>query len=259
VLGPTDPVRLVSHSLATDPARDVALGAALLERAEAGGPAAFRLDVPAPTVSFGRVDRLRAGFPAAVAAARRHGFAPTLRVGGGRAAAIHEGALTLGLAAPLAGTATPDRFRWLADVLVGALARVGVAAARGQLPGEYCPGDWSVHAGGIKLAGISQRVKRRAAWTEAFLIVRDGARLRPLLHDLYDALALPLDPATVGALDDLVPGVTVDDVAQALRDELAARVALVAAPAEPEAVALAARLRDRHALDGDAEPSRIGR
>lgn len=256
MLAPTDPVRLVSHSLAADPALDVAFGAALLERAEAGGPRAFRIDRPAPTVSFGRLDRLRDGFPAAVAAARRHGFAPTVRVGGGHAAAIHEGSLTLGIAAPLVGTTTPERFQWLADVLLGALRRVGVDARRGQLPGEYCPGDWSLHAGGVKLAGISQRVKRRAAWTEAFLIVRDGARLRPLLRDVYAALELPLAPGTVGALDDLVPGVTVGDVAQALRDELAGRVALTHAFAEPEAVELAARLRDRHALDGDPRPAR---
>lgn len=228
---------------------DVALGSALLERVEAGAPAAFRIDRPEPTVSFGRLDRLLPGFPAACAAARRHGFVPTLRVGGGRAAAIHAGALTIGIAAPIAGTTTAERFGWFAELLLDALRRVGVEARRGQLPGEYCPGDWSLHAGGIKLAGISQRVRRRAAWTEAFLIVRDGARVRELLRDVYAALALPLDPATAGALEDLVAGVQVGDVAEALRAALAERAALEIAFPDPATLDCAIALRRRHALD----------
>jgi lipoate-protein ligase A len=246
VSSPAEDVRLVSASLAADPVLDVALGGALLERANDGGPAVFRLDRPAPTVSFGRLDRLLPGFPGAVAAAEAHGFAATLRVGGGRAAAIHEGALTFGLAAPVGETTTASRFAWLSDTLLGALRRLGVTAQHGQLPDEYCPGDWSLHADGVKLAGISQRVKARAAWTEGFLLVRDGARIRALLTDVYARLQLPFDPATAGALEDLLPGIAVGDVAQALRDELAARVTLVDAPVEPEALALARELRGRH-------------
>lgn len=251
MLAPDASLRLISHSFAEDPVLDVALGSALLERVENGAPAAFRIDRPAPTVSFGRLDRLLPGFPAACEAARAHGFTPTLRVGGGRAAAIHEGALTLGIAAPIAGSTTSERFTWFADVLLGALRRVGVGARRGQLPDEYCPGDWSLHAGGIKLAGISQRVRRRAAWTEAFLIVREGDRVRSLLRDVYAALDLPLDASTAGALEDLMPGVQVGDVAEALRAELAGRVALEAAFPDPATLECAIEQRHRHALDGN--------
>ena len=245
---PAEPLRLITASLADDPVLDVALGEALLDRVAAGAPAAFRIGRPAPTLSFGRLDRILPGFAAAVETARAHGFAPTLRVGGGRAAAIHAGALSIGIAQPADGTTTHDRFQLLADVVLGALARVGVVAERGQLPDEYCPGDWSVHAGGIKLAGLSQRVKRHATWTEGLLLVRDGARARTVLEAVHADLALPLDPATVGALDDLVPRIEVADVAAALRDELAARAPVADAPLDDETLATARALRERHAL-----------
>ena len=244
-----EPLLLVTDSLADDPALDVALGEALLDAVADGAGPAFRIGRPAPTLSFGRLDRILPGFGAAVATARAHGFAPTLRVGGGRAAAIHEGALSIGIAQPADETTTHDRFELLAATVLGALARVGVRAERGQLPDEYCPGDWSIHAGGVKLSGLSQRVKRHATWTEGLLLVTGGERARPVLEAVHADLGLPLDPTTVGAVDDLVPGVTVDAVAAALRDELAARAAVADAPLDAATLARARALRDRHALD----------
>lgn len=244
----SDPLHLITASLAEDPVLDVALGEALLDAVADGAPAAFRIGRPAPTLSFGRLDRILPGFAVAVETARSLGFAPTLRVGGGRAAAIHEGALSIGIAQPADDSTTRDRFQLLADTVLGALARVGVVAERGQLPDEYCPGDWSIHAGGIKLAGLSQRVKRHATWTEGLLLVRDGARARAVLEAVHADLALPLDPATVGALDDLVPDVTVDVVAAALRDELSARTPVADVAPGAATLAAARALRERHAL-----------
>ncbi|HST38548.1 MAG TPA: hypothetical protein VLK58_03525 [Conexibacter sp.] len=243
------PTRLLSASLAHDPVLDVALGSALLEAAALAPAPLFRLGRPAPTVSFGRLDRILPGFAAAAQAARDHGFAPTLRVGGGRAAAIHEGAISFGIAAPAdPGSTTSDRFEWLAELVRGALTRVGVVVERGQLPDEYCPGDWSLHAGGIKLSGLSQRVRRDATWTEGLLLVSGGARARAVLEAVHAELALPLDPATVGAVEDIVGGVTVEAVAQALRNELAARGPLAEVPLDAPTLAAAQRLRERHAV-----------
>jgi lipoate-protein ligase A len=244
------PLRVLTDSLAEDPVLDVALGSALVELIADGTSEepSFRIGRPAPTLSFGRLDRTLAGFPAAVATARSFGFEPTLRVGGGRAAAIHEGAISFGIAQPADEGTTAERFAWLADVVLAALARVGVRAERGQLPDEYCPGDWSIHAGGVKLAGLSQRVKRRATWTEGLLLVQDGARTREVLRAVHVDLALPLDPATVGAVEDVAPGVTVADVARALRDELAARGTITDAPIDPITLARAEALRERHAV-----------
>lgn len=247
---PVPPLGLLTASLQKDPALDVALGSALLETAGLAAAPVFRLGRPAPTISFGRLDRILPGFPAAVRTARAHGFAPTLRVGGGRAAAIHEGALSFGIAAPAdPQSTTTARFEWLALLVQGALARVGVVAQRGQLPDEYCPGDWSLHAGGVKLSGLSQRVRRDATWTEGLLLVTGGDRARAVLEAVHADLGLPLDPATVGAVEDLAPAVTVDAVAAALRDELAARGPLSEVPLDAPTLAAARRLRERHALD----------
>lgn len=244
---PAQPTRLLTASLARDPVLDVALGSALLETAGLSAVPLFRIGRPAPTFSFGRLDRILPGFPAAVATAREHGFAATLRVGGGRAAAIHEGAISFGIAQPAdPQSTTGERFEWLAALVQGALARVGVVSQRGQLPDEYCPGDWSLHAGGIKLSGLSQRVKRDATWTEGLLLVSGGARARAVLEAVHAQLALPLDPATVGAVEDLAPGVTVDDVARALRDELSARGPVTEIPLDAPTLATAERLRGRH-------------
>lgn len=243
-------MRLLTASLSHDPVLDVALGSGLLEvvAADRDTEPVFRIGHPAPTLSFGRLDRIRPSFPTAVATARAHGFTPTLRVGGGRAAAIHDGALSFGIAQPADGSSTSERFAWLAELVMGALARVGVVAERGQLPDEYCPGDWSLHAGGRKLSGLSQRVRRDATWTEGLLLVSGADRARAVLTAIHADLGLPLDPSTVGAVDDLVPGITAGDVAAALRDELTARGPVTAIPLDAATLAAAEGQRHRHLL-----------
>ncbi len=179
-----------------------------------------------------------------------------MRVGGGRAAAAHEGALVFGLAAPI-NEDTTRRFETMAGVLRRALARVGVDAQRGELPGEYCPGAWSLHAGGVKLAGLDQRVRRRTAWTEGVLLVSGADRVREVLVPVYEALGLRWKPDTVGAVEDLAPGTDWHDVAAALLAELAADHELVEAAEDPAALALAHALRDRH--DASALVERLAR
>jgi lipoate-protein ligase A len=239
------PLTVLTASVPGDPVLDTALSSAVLEGVVQGGPPVLRLWAPGPGVSFGRLDRLLPGFPAAVAAARTAGFAAVMRVGGGRAAAAHEGALVFGLAAPVAEDTT-RRFETMAGVLCRALARVGVDAQRGELPGEYCPGAWSLHAGGVKLGGIAQRVRRRTAWTEGVLLVDGADRLREVLMEVHEALDLTWDPGTLGAVEDLVPGICWHDVAAALRAELAAEHELLEAAEDLTALALARIVRERH-------------
>ena len=237
-------LRLLTAS-AGDAVLDTALSSALLARAPGEPVPAFRLSHPPQTVSFGRLDRLLPGFPAATAAAARQGFAPVLRVGGGRAAAVHEQAILFGLAGPASETTT-ERFVAMADLVRSALGSLGIAAAVGELPGEYCPGAWSLHAGGVKLAGIDQRVTRGGAWTEGFVMVRGGDAVRRVLEPVYAALGVEWDPRTAGSVADLVPGVTVAAAAAALRDELASRYAVREVPADPALLAHARELRARH-------------
>jgi octanoyl-[GcvH]:protein N-octanoyltransferase len=232
-------VRLVRHGFPDDPALDVAIGHALLERAARGELApTLRTYRPGPTVAFGRLDRLRPGFGAAVEAARAHGFEPVLRQPGGHAAAYDSAALCLDVVRPEAEAipALQARFAEAAELLAGALRAVGVDARVGEVPGEYCPGAWTVNGGGrVKLAGTAQRVVRGASLLGAVVLVGGGTRVRAVLEDVYSALDLGWDPTTAGAADDDVPGLTVDAVERAVLDAYAAR--------EPE------RLREG-ALDG---------
>ena len=121
-------LRVLTDTVAGDPVLDTALGSALLAEVAEGAPPAFRLVSPAAMVSFGRLDRLADGFGAAVAAARRHGFAATMRLGGGRAAALTEDAVDFGLAEPAHGTTT-ERFAAMTE-LVRAAARAPRRARR---------------------------------------------------------------------------------------------------------------------------------
>jgi lipoate-protein ligase A len=240
-------VRLVRDGFPDDPALDVAVGHALLEaaRARAMGPT-LRVYRPGATVAFGRLDALAEGFGAAVAAARAHGFEPVMRQPGGHAAAYDSGALCVDVVRPetAAIPLLQPRFEEAADLFAGALRSVGVDARVGEIPGEYCPGAWTVSArGAIKLVGTAQRVVRGASLLGAVVLVRGGGRVRAVLEDVNAALGLEWDPATAGAAEDDVPGLSVDAVERAVLDAYAARFGpLSEAALDPATVARARAL-----------------
>ena len=202
------------------PALEVAVSHALVERVSAGalGPL-LRIYRPAPTLAFGRLDAIAPGFAAAAAAARRHGFEPVVRAPGGHAVAYHDGCLVvdelLPADDPIAGL--QDRFARSGEWLAEALRTLGVDARVGRVDGEFCPGDFTVSARGrVKLVGTAQRVVRHASLLAASVAVTGGEALRDVLTDVYAALELEWDPATAGAIEDDVPGVTLDAVERAI-------------------------------------------
>src|SRR5689334_25014788 len=164
-------------------------------------------------VAFGRQDVASARYTAAVRAAREHGFEAIERLAGGRAAVFHEGTLAIAHARP-----DPEpqshiypRFEEWSRLMEAALKRLGVDAGVGEVPGEYCPGGYSVHAGGrIKLAGIGQKLVKNAGHLGGVLVVTGSARVRGVLVPVYEALGLDFDPATAGSADDELPGITPD-------------------------------------------------
>ena len=206
--------------------RDLEFGLELLARARNGeiGPT-LRLYRPAPTVAFGQRDTRLPGFEAAAQACRANGFEPLVRRAGGRAAAYHEGTLVVDHIEPdadaIAGSKT--RFGYFGELFAEALRTVGVQAAVGEIPGEYCPGEFSVHgtdpadaAHRVKLVGTAQRVVAGGWLFSSVIVVENSAPIRNVLTGSYAALGLDWDPATAGAVDDLVPGVDVAAVEDAL-------------------------------------------
>jgi lipoate-protein ligase A len=122
------------------------------------------------------------------------------------------------------------------------LRDLGTDARVGELPGEYCPGGHSIHARGIKVAGIGQRAIRRAANTSAVVVVGGGETVRALVAAVYAALELDVDATTAGSLDEVAAGLGIDAVADAIREAYASRAGGLR-PSEPDD-ALYARARE---------------
>lgn len=184
--------------------------------------AMLRLYRPEPTVAFGQRDTKLPGFAAAEQASRSNGYVPAVRRAGGRAAAYHQGTLIVDHIQrqddAIAGAKA--RFGFFGELFAQALQSLGVDAGVGEIPGEYCPGEFSVFgrnaAASIKLVGTAQRVVSGAWLFSSVIVVENSAPIRQVLLECYAALGLDWDPATAGAAEDLVQGLTVDDVEAAI-------------------------------------------
>ena len=242
-------MELLRDRFPDDPALDAAVTHALLRQVGAGdrGPVA-RVFRPGATMAFGRLDALSPGYAAARAAAREHGYAPLLRLGGGHAAGYDDRSLLVEVIRPVETIAegVGERFTWLTDLLVETLAHLGITARVGVLPGEYCSGDHSVNAAGVKLAGTAQRTIKGASLVTAMLVVGGGDRLRAALTDVYAALDIAWRPGTAAAADDIVRSLTAPDAERTLIAALAARERLTAGTLGDEALGLAGTLRAGH-------------
>jgi octanoyl-[GcvH]:protein N-octanoyltransferase len=239
---------VVRETAARPPALEVAVAHALLERPELGP--VLRLYRPAPTVAFGRLDTLRPGYGAAVTAAHEHGFEPVLRAPGGHAVAYHEGCLgideVIPEADPIAGM--HDRFAATGELLAAALRSLGVDSRVGRVPREFCPGDFTVNARGrVKLVGTAQRVVRHGSLLAGSVAVTGASQLRAVLDDVYRALGLDWDPATVAAVEDEVAGVRLEAVERAVLAAYAERHELVEWTLDEATLVAARRLETWHA------------
>jgi lipoate-protein ligase A len=227
----------------------MAVADAVLRGVAAGElPPTLRVYRPGATMAFGRLDALRPGFAAACDAARDHGFTPLVRLGGGHAAAYDDGSVVFDRVTPQATVADAIRQRFAdgAAIVAEALRELGLSAAVGELPREYCAGAWSVHAGGVKLGGTAQRSARGAALLTGFVVATGSARIRAALVDVYAALELDWDPATAGAVEDVAPAVDAAAVAAALIAAFGRRAPLPEARLDAATLKLARELEPRH-------------
>lgn len=235
-----------------DPIEEVALGPAWLRQvAQDGAGSYIRLYRPRAAVAFSGKDCLEKGILSAGRAASDHFFAPVRRGVGGRAAAYHRGSLGMDyVSAQLDGpSAIQDRFLTFGDAIAQALKTLGIPAVVGPVSGEYCPGEFSVNDGrGHKLVGTAQRLVRGAWLFSSMILVSGTEAVRDVLDSVYPHIAMEWDPASVGSVEDLVPGISMDEVESALLRAYGKWVGPLV-PGVPTAITRAAiEARSRHRL-----------
>jgi octanoyl-[GcvH]:protein N-octanoyltransferase len=246
------PLRLIRRSF-DRPALGTAVSDAILTRVANGDlPATLRLHRPERELAFAKQDRVAAGFDEAVRAARREGFEPVIRMAGGRAAVFHEGTLAIAWSRPDSRPVARirERFEEAAEIVAEALHRVGVDTRIGEIPGEWCPGAWSVNArGAVKLAGIGQRMIAGGAHIGIVVVVARGELVRAALEPVYRALDLDWDPRTAGGVGDEASGVGLADVEASLVEALGERYELREADIDSATLGLAAELEAAHRVE----------
>jgi octanoyl-[GcvH]:protein N-octanoyltransferase len=238
-------LRLIRHSFPDQPELGTAVSQTILRRVAAGElPPTIRIHRPGREVAFGRQDVASRGYPAAAEAARAAGFAAVERLAGGRAAVFHEGTIAIARAYsdPQPPKRTYARFEEMAEVITAAVRGMGVDARVGEVPGEYCPGAYSVNARATtKLAGIGQRMIRGGAHVGGVVVASGGDEIARVLVPVYEALELDWEPATSGSVaGELGREVDAGELEEALIAELGRRYDLVDAELDEETMRRAA-------------------
>jgi octanoyl-[GcvH]:protein N-octanoyltransferase len=216
-------IRLFTDAWPEVPALDTGISHALVRAVGDGEMAeSFRLHRTGRVVAFGRQDRVSPGYQNAVQAARLGDYLPIERLAGGRAAVFHEDTLAFAWAIPDAQPRDriAERFRSVSTLLFDSFRDLGIDASIGELRGEYCPGSYSIHAGGRKVMGVGQRLVRGAAHVGGVIVVDGGRRIARVLEPVYAALGIDWDSSTAGDLADDVSHVTIDVVMSAVTRRL---------------------------------------
>ncbi len=241
-------ITLYSESYA--PPFDTAVSHALLRMASEGRHGeSLRLYRPADVVAFGKRDAVTGGFSKAVSSAEGAGYESVIRMAGGRAAVFHRDTIAFAwtIPTPSPRDSITDRFEKLSGLLVDAFRALGADARIGEVPGEYCPGEFSVNLGGsTKIMGVGQRLIAGAAHVGGVLVVDNGTAIADVLVPVYRDLGLEWDPATSGDLASAVPGLTWEDVQKAVLHSFRRMTDFEEAPIPEEALRRAQDLQHQH-------------
>jgi octanoyl-[GcvH]:protein N-octanoyltransferase len=180
-----------------------------------GDAGILRLRRPQPTAAFSPQDTMHPEYERIKDQARANGFEPIERGTGGRLTMFDEHALAITLIWPHAEPHqhTMRRYEIFSAAIAMALTTLGIDARVGELPNEYCPGKFSVNAEGrVKLVGIAQRMNRRCFQMGAIISVERSERACAAIADAYRAMSLPFDPKTYGAINEMQPALSYDQV-----------------------------------------------
>jgi lipoate-protein ligase A len=229
---------------------DTAVSHALLRRVGKGRTGeSLRLYRPDNALLFSSLDARRPGYAEAISIARAAGFEPVIRLAGGHAAVFLESAMAFAWATPDADANLHirPRFDKLTGWFITALRGLGLDARLGEVPGEYCPGEYSINLGGrYKVMGVGQRVIRGAAHVGGVLTIAQSETLREILIPIYEALDLEFAPETAGGIADAEPQLTYEHVIAALCDVLADEGYCVQASQFDAALEQEAEVLERH-------------
>ena len=221
---PARVIRLVRDSFPDHPALDTAVSRAILDEVALGGMGeTFRIYTPARVVAFGRQDVVAEGYDRAVQACRAQGYEAVERLAGGRAAVFHEGTLAFSWAIPTADplSGITERFNLIDRVMVSALRKLGFDARVGEIPGEYCPGRYSVNLEGRrKVMGVGQRLRRGVAHVGGVVVVFGRDPINRVLGPVYRELSFDWNPDATGSLRAVCPDITAVQVTDSLVAEL---------------------------------------
>ncbi len=199
----------------------------LLDGAADGEPA-VRVWVPHRQLAFGRRDQNADSYDRARTVASEAGFQPVGRSVGGRAVA-YDGETTIAFirAEPIESfrVGLSDRYDRALSAIDSALRGFDIDLDRGEPPETFCPGCHSLSAIDSagrrrKIVGVAQRVKRTVALVAGVVLVANRAELAAVLGDVYDALDVPLDRATIGTVDDAGGPATPEPILTAIEDAL---------------------------------------
>ncbi|MGI9528158.1 MAG: lipoate--protein ligase family protein [Acidimicrobiia bacterium] len=242
-------LHVVHGQLSGDAPLDTAVSRAILLQVSDGElPETLQVGTPHRVVAFGKHDTLSNGFDKAVGIAVDHGYDPTVRIAGGRAVVFSPTILRFAWTVPEAKPADTmrTRFTTLSTAVVDTLADIGVRGTMGEVPNEYCAGEYSVHIRGHrKVMGVGQRLTRSGAQVGGMIVVSDPDDINSVLVPMYQALDVPIDPTATGSIADDLP-TTPEDVAHAFTARIAADRPTVDANISDATMTLARTLRDDH-------------
>lgn len=198
---------------------DSAVTSRLLTWAGTAGESAVRVWRPHRQIAVGPRDVNSEGYERAREAALAREYAVNEREVGGRAVAYTGDTIAFARIEPTDGGRgeIEERYAAVRVDIRDALAGLGVEAERGEPANSFCPGSYSLQAGGGKLVGLAQRVTEDAVLVAGVLVVDGHEEIAAVLDPVYDALDIAFDPSTVGSIEQA--GGKVDPVAIIMRVE----------------------------------------
>ena len=191
--------------------------------ANPGVPRLVRAYRPEPTVAFSRRESLMPGFASALTTAASFGFTPVIRPTGGRAVAMDQSCLVIDVIEPMARRHEGHRVAYaqVAGALSEGLRSLGVDAFVGEVPGEFCPGEFSVNARReVKIVGISQRAITGARLVSAMVAIGNPGALPEVLAEVNRELNFDWRVETFGSVETEIGSVDFDAVSDALQSVL---------------------------------------